>query len=58
MERMFQHLKDINISRIDQFRADAASYQCDDCKVGGENDLHPLYIGARNSYVEKYFDLD
>ncbi len=27
LERMFQHLKDNNISRIDKFRADAASYQ-------------------------------
>ncbi|MBK8854538.1 MAG: IS1380 family transposase [Saprospiraceae bacterium] len=56
LERMFQHLKDNNISRIDKFRADAASYQYDVVKLVEKN-VTSFYIGARNSYVEKYFAL-
>ncbi|MBK6364340.1 MAG: hypothetical protein IPF52_12935 [Saprospiraceae bacterium] len=44
LERMFQHLKDNNISRIDKFRADAASYQYDVVKLV-EKTLHPTISG-------------
>ncbi|MBK6784007.1 MAG: hypothetical protein IPG79_09720 [Saprospiraceae bacterium] len=44
-------MKDNNISRIDKFRADAASYQYDVVKLVEKN-VTSFYIGARNSYVE------
>lgn len=56
LERMFQHLKDNNITSIDIFRADAASYQHDVVKLV-EKKVKSFYIGTRNSYVEKYFAL-
>ncbi|MBK9042165.1 MAG: hypothetical protein IPN97_02890 [Saprospiraceae bacterium] len=47
LERMFQHLKDNNISRIDKFRADAYQY---DVEKLVEKNVTSFYIG--HSYVE------
>lgn len=52
--RMFSRLEDNGITRIDVFRADAASYQFEVVRLL-EGKARAFYIGARNSYVEKYF---
>jgi len=52
--RLFDRLNANGITKIDKFRADSASYQYDVIKLLEKQVTH-FYIGARNSYVEKYF---
>jgi hypothetical protein len=52
--RMFQHLEEQRVNKIDKFRADSASYQFEVIKLLEQHVQH-FYIGLRNSYVEKYF---
>lgn len=54
LKNMFEHLKANNIKPIDNFRADAASYQLDIIKTVSKY-CKNFYIGGRNSYIEKYF---
>lgn len=54
LKRMFELLKSNNISRLNHFRADAASYQYDVVKLV-EQHVDWFYIGCRNSYIAKYF---
>lgn len=52
--RMFKLLGDNGIKTINNFRADAASYQYDVIDLPDAH-VENFYIGCRNSYVEKYF---
>tara|TARA_Y100000814_G_C12330356_1_gene401191 strand:+ start:109 stop:1404 length:1296 start_codon:yes stop_codon:yes gene_type:complete len=52
--RMFKQLQAQGIPKPLYFRADAASYQYDVIKLLEEHVTH-LFIGTRNSYVEKYY---
>lgn len=52
--RMFDLLDSKKIKKINNFRADAASYQYDVISYLNEKVDH-FYIGCRNSYIEKYF---
>lgn len=54
LNRLFKHLEFNQVKRIDKFRADSASYQYEVVKLLEEKVSH-FYIGAKNSYVEKYF---
>lgn len=54
LERIFNLLKAEKINQIENFRADAASYQYEVVKIV-EGQVKNFYIGCRNSYVEKYF---
>lgn len=56
LNRMFQHLQSNKISKIDKFRADSASYQFEVVTLV-EKYVKLFYIGAKNSYVEKYFSM-
>lgn len=55
LKNMFEQLKQNNVRPIDNFRADAASYQLEVIKTINEYCAN-FYIGRRNSYVEKYFN--
>jgi len=52
--RMFDLLEQNNVAKMDNFRADGASYQYEVVKLVAEK-VSNFYISARNSYVEKYF---
>ena len=52
--RMFKLLNSNGIYKIDKFRADAASYQYEVIKLV-ELMVGQFYIGAKNSYVERYY---
>lgn len=54
LKRLFSLLATHKVDVIDNFRADAASYQYDviDCL---HHNVKNFYVGCRNSYVEKYF---
>jgi hypothetical protein len=54
LARMFACLDKHGIHKVDKFRADSASYQFDVIKLL-EGKASYFYIGAKNSYVEKYF---
>ena len=54
LARMFACLGKHGVHKVDMFRADSASYQFDVIKLL-EGKASCFYIGARNSYVEKYF---
>lgn len=54
LKRMFELFDKNGISKLDKFRADAASYQYEVIKLI-EQKVGKFYIGARNSYVEKYY---
>lgn len=54
LRRMFDRLQHHGINRIDMFRADAASHQYEVIQLLSQK-VKYFYIGARNSYVEKYF---
>jgi hypothetical protein len=54
LQRMFDLLTTQKIKRIDKIRMDAASYQFDVIELV-EQKVDHFYIGARNSYVDKYF---
>ena len=54
LKRMFSCLKEQRIEKLDNFRADAASYQFDVIQVVEKHVKH-FYIGTPNAYVENYF---
>ena len=54
INRAFDLLKSSQCTKIDNFRADAASYQFDVINIVEANTSN-FYIGCRNSYVEKYY---
>ncbi|MDO5968378.1 hypothetical protein Q4Q35_01025 [Flavivirga aquimarina] len=54
LERLFKILAKNGISRLDFFRADAASYQYEVIETL-EGKVDTFYIGTRRSYVEKYY---
>lgn len=54
LARMFACLEQHMPRKVDKFRADSASYQFDVIKLL-ESKVSHFYIGAKNSYVEKYF---
>ncbi len=54
LSRVFDLLENNQCNKIDNFRADAASYQYDIVKLV-EAKVHNFFIGCRNSYVEKYY---
>ena len=54
LQRVFSLLRTNNCARIDNFRADAASYQYDVIKLVEAN-VNSFFIGCRNSYVEKNY---
>ena len=54
LERMFDLLRTHGIRKMDNFRADSASYQYNVIKLLAK-EVHNFYISARNSYVEKHF---
>jgi len=54
LENMFRQLRQNNVKPIDNFRADAASYQLKVIKTVNKY-CSNFFIGGRNSYVEKYF---
>lgn len=54
LTRMFALLDSQDIEKIDNFRADAASYQFDVIQLVEKHVKH-FYIGTRNDYVENYF---
>jgi len=53
--RLFDLLNKNSIKKIDNFRADAASYQFDIVRLL-ENNVKNFFIGCRNSYVSKFFN--
>ena len=55
LQRMFDLLDVHKIRKMDNFRADSASYQYDVIKLLVEK-VHHFYISAKNSYVEKYYN--
>ena len=54
LSRVFTLLKANNVKTIDNFRADAASYQHDVIELLEKN-VKNFFVGCRNSYIEKYF---
>lgn len=54
LERMFIDLSKHDLPKINNFRADAASYQFGVIQLI-EQHVDNFYIGAKNSYVEKYY---
>ncbi len=54
LRRVFDQMEKQGVPKIENFRADAASYQFDVVKLV-EKHTRNFYIGCRNSYVEKYF---
>ena len=54
LQRVFSLLETNNCARIDNFRADAASYQYDVIKLVEAN-VNSFFIGCKNSYVEKNY---
>jgi len=54
LSRMFALLRKNGIKKVDKFRADAASYQYEVINLL-EQEHCLFYIGAKKSYVEKYY---
>ncbi len=54
LKRLFDLLDAKKVKKINNFRADAASYQYDVISLL-QNKVDNFYIGCRNSYIEKYF---
>ena len=54
LERIFELLNKNQCAKIDNFRADAASYQYDVVKLVEAN-VNSFFIGCKNSYVEKNY---
>lgn len=54
LNRLFSVLDKNNITNLDFFRADAASYQFQVIQIL-KSRVNNFYIGARRSYVEKYY---
>ena len=54
LKRVFDLLDAKKVKKINNFRADAASYQYDVISLL-QNKVDNFYIGCRNSYIEKYF---
>ncbi|PCJ01115.1 MAG: hypothetical protein COB15_01390 [Flavobacteriales bacterium] len=54
LARMFNLLEENKVRKIDNFRADSASYQYAVIRLLEQKVKH-FYIAAKNSYVEKYF---
>lgn len=54
IKRVFSLLDSKGIKRINNFRADAASYQYEVISLL-EKKVDNFYLGCKNSYVEKYF---
>lgn len=54
LKRTFHLLDSYEVKKINNFRADAASYQYDVISFL-ENKVDNFYIGCRNDYIEKYF---
>ena len=55
LQRMFDLFEANGIRKMDNFRADSASYQYDVIRLLDQKVNH-FYISARNSYVVKYFN--
>ena len=56
LSRMFLELTNQKVRKLDNFRADSASYQFEVVKLIEQN-VEKFYIAAKNSYVEKYYSL-